>query len=284
MRYCGAACGQFRFLLRPQGTDRALPGEGPVTGAADNTIPSISPMCAQARRRFYTSDPHGCAQQSLQHVLVPGWQAAGQRAGACARRPARRTRIWPGPGCHRPRWRAPDARRTPCRTGGPRPQAPACRHAHRDPAGGASPIRSSCPGSVAVGAGPPPAPPRPRAGAGGAGPHRRPSSAADHRPATADAGALAPRRRPFSRRRGTQSCGLALRRSCLGLVAGAAAPPLTASGPARPPRNLARARPDPRSSRPTFPRLPGCRPWQDVPAGPPGPRCSLAPWMARAAS
>jgi hypothetical protein len=51
---------------------------------------------------FYTSDPHGCAQQSLHHVLVPGWQAAGQRAGACPRRPAPRTRIWPGPGCHRP--------------------------------------------------------------------------------------------------------------------------------------------------------------------------------------
>ena len=47
-----------------------------------------------------------------------------------------------------------------------------------------------------------------------------------------------------------------------GPVAGAAAPPLTASGPARPPENLARARPDPRSSRPAFRRLPGCRPWQ----------------------
>jgi hypothetical protein len=46
---------------------------------------------------FYTSDPHGYAQQSLYHVLLPGWQAARQRAGARARRPARRTPIWPGP-------------------------------------------------------------------------------------------------------------------------------------------------------------------------------------------
>ena len=79
------------------------------------------------------------------------------------------------------------------RTGGPRTQAPACCHAHRDPAGCASSIRSSCPASVAAGAGhPPPALPRPGAGALGAGPSRRPGSAGDHRPATADAGALAP--------------------------------------------------------------------------------------------
>ena len=45
-----------------------------------------------------------------------------------------------------------------------------------------------------------------------------------------------------------------------GSVAGAAALALTASGPARPPGNLARARPDPRSSRPAFPRLPGAGP------------------------
>ena len=35
---------------------------------------------------FCTSDPHGCAQQSRQEVLLPGWQAAAlQRAGACVR-------------------------------------------------------------------------------------------------------------------------------------------------------------------------------------------------------
>ena len=94
------------------------------------------------------------------------------------------------------------------------------------------------------GAGPPPARPRPRAGAGGAGPHRRPGSAADHRPATADAGALAPE--GVSARDGaapsladSHSGGLA--RACCG----AAAPRSPASGPARPPENLARARPDP---------------------------------------
>jgi len=65
-----------------------------------------------------------------------------------------------------------------------------------------------------------------------------------------------------SRQRGTQSCGLALRRSCTGLLPGAAALSLTASGPARPPENLACARPDLRSSRAAFPHLPGCLPWQ----------------------
>jgi hypothetical protein len=49
-------------------------------------------------------------------------------------------------------------------------------------------------------------------------PNRRPGSVADHRPTTAAAGALAPRRRRCSRRRGTQSCGLALWRSCTGLL------------------------------------------------------------------
>ena len=45
---------------------------------------------------FYTSDPHGCAHKARPAVLLPGWQpAAGQRAGACVTRPARRTR---GPG------------------------------------------------------------------------------------------------------------------------------------------------------------------------------------------
>jgi hypothetical protein len=53
-----------------------------------------------------------------------------------------------------PTRRAPDARRTPCRTGGPRPQAPACCHAHHDRAGCVYSIRSSCPGSVAADAGP----------------------------------------------------------------------------------------------------------------------------------
>jgi hypothetical protein len=52
-----------------------------------------------------------------------------------------------------------------------------------------------------------------------------------------------------------------------GSVAGAAAPPLTASGPARPPGNLARARPGPRIIAAGIPAVAGCRPWQDVPAG-----------------
>ena len=54
MRYCGVVCGQFRFfsvhmariaLSRVKALLRARPG---------NTIPSISPMCAQVRRRCMT--------------------------------------------------------------------------------------------------------------------------------------------------------------------------------------------------------------------------------------
>src|SRR4029079_17510252 len=45
-----------------------------------------------------------------------------------------------------------------------------------------------------------------------------------------------------------------------GPVAGPAALALTACGPARPPGNLVRARPGPRSSRPASPRVPGGRP------------------------
>jgi hypothetical protein len=134
---------------------------------------------------------------------VPGWQAARQRAGARARRPARRTPIWPGP--------SPTTAGTGCpphtlQAGGPRPQAPACCHAHRDLAGGASSIRSRCPASAAADAGPRPVPARPRAGAGGAGPHRRPGSA-DHRPGNGRCRAAGPRKRPCSPRRGAQSCG-----------------------------------------------------------------------------
>ena len=77
---------------------------------------------------------------------------------------------------------------------------------------------------------PRPARPLPRAGAGGAGPHRRPGSAADHRPATADAGALAPG--GVSARATARHPVLRARTPTVlhGPVAGAAAPALTASG------------------------------------------------------
>jgi hypothetical protein len=192
MRYCGVACGQFRFLLRPQGVDRALPGEGPVTGAARQRNPQHFPNVRTSPAPFYTSDPHGCAQQSL-HQRSRARLAGSGSACRCLRaaagtRDADLAWAWmtspttAGTGC------SPHA----LQDRRPASQPPACCHAHRDPAGRASSIRSSCPGSVAADAGPRPAPPRRRAGAGGVGPHRRPGSAADHRPATADARALAP--------------------------------------------------------------------------------------------
>ena len=118
------ALSQVKALLR------ARPG---------NTIPSISPMCAQARRRF-TQVIHMVVHRKACNTF--SCRAGRQRSSVplLARG---------GHGWHRPRRRAPDARRTPCRTGGPRPPAPACCYAHRDPAGRASSIRSSCPGSAA---------------------------------------------------------------------------------------------------------------------------------------
>ena len=113
MRYCGVACGQFRFSLRPQGVDRAFPGERPVTGRGPVTrIPSISPMCAQARRRFTQvihmvmhskADNTFSCRAGRQRVSVPVLARGGRPAG-------RRSGLG-----HRPRRRAPDARRIPCR-------------------------------------------------------------------------------------------------------------------------------------------------------------------------
>ena len=107
---------------------------------------------------------------------------------------------------------------------------------------------------------PRPAPPRPRAGAGGAGPHRRPGAAADHRPATADAGAwppeaslLATAPHPVLRARTPTILH--------GPVAGAAAPALTASS-----RGAAAREPRPYSAGPPIiavgiPAPAGVRPW-----------------------
>ena len=113
-----------------------------------------------------------------------------------------------------------------------------------------------------------PRPARPRAGAGGAGPRRRPGSAADHRPATADAGALAPggvsaratARHPVLRARAPTVLH--------GPVADAAAPALTASG-----RGAATQEPRPCSVRTLDHRgwhsraCRGAGPGNDVPAG-----------------
>ena len=134
-------------------------------------------------------------------VLARGGRPAGRRSGLG----------------HRPRRRAPDARRIPCRQAARVPRRlPAVTLTVIPPAARpryAQAARAQSPPAPA-----PPAPPRPRAGAGGAGPHRRPGSAADHRPGNGRCRGAGPRRRPCSRRRGAQSCGLALRRSCTGLL------------------------------------------------------------------
>ena len=124
-------------------------------------------------------------------VLARGGRPAGRRSGLG----------------HRPRRRAPDARRIPCRQAARVPRRlpavtlivilPAARPRYAHAA------RAQPPPALA----PRPVPARPRAGAGGAGPHRRPGSAADHRPGNGRCRAAGPRKRPCSPRRGAQSCG-----------------------------------------------------------------------------
>ena len=130
------ALSQVKALLR------ARPGNG---------IPSISPIRAQARGRFAQVIhmvvhskagntfcwPTGRQQRASVPVLARGGRHAGRGSGLGLVDIVR------------------DGGRWSSRTGGPRTQAPACCHAHRDPAGCASSIRSTCPGSVAAGAGPP---------------------------------------------------------------------------------------------------------------------------------
>jgi hypothetical protein len=124
-------------------------------------------------------------------VLARGGRPAGRRSGLG----------------HRPRRRAPDARRIPCRQAARVPRRlpavtlivilPAARPRYAHAA------RAQPPPALA----PRPVPARPRAGAGGAGPHRRPGSAADHRPGNGRCRAAGPQKRPCSPRRGAQSCG-----------------------------------------------------------------------------
>jgi hypothetical protein len=210
-------------------------------------------MCAQARRRFTQvihmvmhskADNTFSCRAGRQRVSVPVLARGGRPAG-------RRSGLG-----HRPRWRAPDARRIPCRQAARVPRRlpavtlivilPAARPRYAHAA------RAQPPPALA----PRPVPARPRAGAGGAGPHRRPGSAADHRPGNGRCRGAGPRRRPCSRRRGTQSCGLELRRVPHGPGAG-------------PARTVGEPRPCPAGPPiiAAFLRSPGCRPRQDVPAG-----------------
>ena len=210
---------------------------------------------------FCTSDPHGCAQQSLQQVLVPGWQAAGQRAGACARRPA------PGRGSGL----GPDdiARDGGHRMLAARPAGQAARAPSRLPAvtrivilPAAPPDMLKLPGLRRRRRWPP------RLRDHDHEPEREAPVPIDDRVQQAITGQQRPtpghwaQRRPCSRRRGTRSCGLALRRSCTGLLPARrlrrSLPPARRGGPGTSPV-LGRT-PDHRGRHSRGCR--GCRPWQ----------------------
>jgi len=164
-------------------------------GAARQHNPQHFPNVRTGLASFYTSDPHGCAHQTGTKLSCRAGRQQRVSVLVLARggRPARRQDLTWGR-TRSPRRPPPDARRTPCGRAGPRPLA-------------ARPLVTlilirfgsrlfdilKLPGLSRCGAGhSAPALPRPGAEAGDAGRHRRPGPAADHRPATADAGALAP--------------------------------------------------------------------------------------------
>jgi hypothetical protein len=267
MRYRGVACGQLRFLLRPQGADRALPGEGPVTGAARQRNPQHFRMCAQARHRFtqvihMVMHSKACntfsCQAGRQRVSVPGIAGGGRHPGRGSG--LRLDDIAPDGG-HR------ILAAHPAGQAARRPQPPACCHPHVIPPTAppryAQAARAQSPPALALRLRHHGHEPEREAPV----PNRRPGSVADHRPATAAAGALAPpeasllatARHPVLRAR-----TLAVLH---GSVADAAALAITASGPARWPGDARPARPDPRSSRPAFRSCRRCRTRQHVPAG-----------------
>ena len=255
MSYCGVACGQFRFFLRPQGADRALPGEGPVTGAARQRDPQHFPMCAQARRRFTqvihmvvhskACNTFSC-RAGRQRVSVPGIARGGRHpgrgsglgladiardgghrilaarpAGQAARVPSRLpavTLIVIPPAARLRYAQAAQAQSPPA-------LAPRLRYHDHEPEREAPvPIDDRVQQPITGQQRPMP----------GHWPPEASRCLPLPWPARADGNRAATDRRPtpplLARRRGTQPCGPALRPSCTGLVAGAAAPALTASG------------------------------------------------------
>ena len=189
---------------------------------------------------------------------MPGWQAAGHRAGSCARRPARRTRIWPGPGCYHPRRRAPD--------GPARPAGQAARVPQRLPAVTLIVILPAArPRYAQVDRAPSPPALAPRLRHHGHEPEREAPVPVDDRIQqliTAGNG----------RRRGAGPGGVSARDgaapSLAGSHSGGPARVCCRRGGSRVPPPARRGRPGtspvlgrtPRSSRPAFPRLPGTGP------------------------
>ena len=90
MRYCGAACGQFRFFSMHRAWIALSQVKALLRTRPGTTIPSISPMCAQARRRFTQVIHMVVHSKRARRSLARLAGRAGQRAGAGVRRPARR--------------------------------------------------------------------------------------------------------------------------------------------------------------------------------------------------
>ena len=97
MSWRGVACGQFRFFIYAQGADGSLPGEGPVMVTGGRRNPQDFPTTDTAAAPFYTSDPHGCTQQTGKKLSRTA--CGQQRARVTAGHDAIGTRTrQPGPG------------------------------------------------------------------------------------------------------------------------------------------------------------------------------------------
>ena len=123
------------FLFYAQGAGRAFPGESPVMGAARQTIPSISPMCTQAWRRF-TQVIHMVVHSKPARSSPAGLAGSSGSAYWCLRRrpgtPDARDLTWA-------RTRSPKKAATGCsphtlqESRPASPSRPPARHAHPDP-------------------------------------------------------------------------------------------------------------------------------------------------------
>ena len=249
-----------------------------------NTIPSISPMCAQARRPFTQVIHMVVHSKRVRRSLARLAGGAGQRAGACVRRPARRMPdlAWAwmtspkkaGTGCspHTP-WHAQAARAQSPPTPVPPPALPQPRveargavpigdRVQQPVTGQQRPMPGRWPGGVSLlfsypdqrgpAASRSAAPTRARAQEAGRkilDHHSQPCLGPSHYCTAPSEIPGRPIRdlRPsgpagqtlLARRRGTRSCGLALRRSCTGLLPARRLPRSLPPVAARRPGNLA---------------------------------------------
>jgi len=88
----GAACGQFRLLLYPQGAGRVLPVKGPFMSAAGWRDPQHFHRRCTGTPPFCTSNPHACAHLASQQSVYRAGSQQQITAPGPRDTPTRRTR------------------------------------------------------------------------------------------------------------------------------------------------------------------------------------------------